>query len=95
MKKKLIFTVCMSVCSISLFVVSLKANVSKESLFMEDVESLTQDEIGGSVIKCRCSRAEIWANKKCIVSNDGNTCAQGQPGQNINCQDWNSNCGGN
>lgn len=102
MKKKLIFTALMSVCSISLFVFSLKANMTESPLLMENVESLSQNNNGQSsiidgsatVIICRCSKAAIFPNKKCLASNNGNSCAQSNPGGNIDCQKINSNCSG-
>ena len=103
MKKKIIFTALMSVFSVSLFVVSLKANMTESPLLTEDIESLSQTisiiryidgDINNSVIKCRCSVSEFFPNKKCMCSNDGNTCAQSEAGGNIDCQEWNKNCGG-
>lgn len=102
MKKKLIFTALMSVFSISLFVVSLKANMTDSPLLMENVESLSEFvhlshggdiDINESVIECRCSAADLFRKKECLAAFNGNRCAQSRPGENIKCQDWNSNCG--
>ena len=61
---------------------------------LKSMEALAVAESGGStIIVCNCDKGWI-PNKKCLVTNDDRPCAQSQPGGNINCQSFNSNCGG-
>ena len=93
MKKKLIFSMFVGVSSIALFVATTKVNVTDSSLTMENVESLAKDESSGKVLYCKCSKAIIYPNDECLSSNNGNICAQSQPGGNISCREYDSNCG--
>lgn len=95
-KQKILGTVVvLTICSSLFLGYSINSDGDTVWLLMENVESLTRNEAVGSVIKCRCSKAALFPNKECLASNNGNTCAQGSPGQNIDCTRYNSNCGGN
>jgi hypothetical protein len=45
-------------------------------------------EIGGDRIKCKCTTLG-----RCKASGSGAVCAQSEPGGNINCSDYDGNCG--
>lgn len=42
-------------------------------------------------IFCKCQDG-LFSNRKCLASNSGDLCAQSEPGKNINCRDYSSNC---
>ncbi len=78
----------------ALFVSSMKLKKNAPELVFENIESLSTPE-DQKVLYCRCSKAIIFANKDCLSSNNGNICAQGPSGGNINCRQYDSNCGSN
>ncbi len=43
-------------------------------------------------IQCHCNRDITFHHRGCYVNNHGAVCAQSQPGGNINCADYSSNC---
>ncbi len=92
---KKIFVACFAcMCSGALFVSSLCTSVEDVEMTVDGVESISQTESDGRVVYCRCSKAIIFANKECLASNNGNLCAQGEPGGNFECATRSSNCGG-
>ena len=49
-----------------------------------------ESELGNSIL-CYCQKG-LFSNNRCLVSNNSSVCAQSEPGGNISCQDYNSNC---
>ena len=95
--KRLSFAIFASLLSITLFLFSLNFNKGASDMSLNKAEALAPSEegggSGGAVIKCKCSKAIILGNDNCLASNNGNTCAQSSPGENISCNTYNSNCG--
>ena len=53
--------------------------------------SYDAEDAGDNAIVCRCART-ILGNPQCSVMNDGEICAESEPGKNIQCFDYKSNC---
>ncbi|WP_141428145.1 hypothetical protein [Alistipes dispar] len=88
--KRTIFTIACSLCALAIYFYSLSAKTTTDTfssaLRASDIEALTQDE-GGISIVCRC--AGFLGNSQCKASNRKAICASGY---NIQCQEWNGNC---
>lgn len=94
--KRLSFAIFASLLSITVFLLSLNFDFNMEppNTSLNTAEALaSSNESDGEVIKCKCTKAIILGNDKCLASNNGNTCAQSTPGGNISCNTYNSNCG--
>ena len=98
--KRLSFAIFASLLSITLFLFSLSLGKGASDISLNTAEALAPSEEGdssgsggGTVIKCKCTKAIILGNDKCLASNNGNICAQSSPGGNISCNTYNSNCG--
>ena len=46
----------------------------------------------GDIIQCHCTRDISFHPNGCYVNAKGPVCAQSEPGGNVNCADYNSNC---
>lgn len=64
------------------------------SLTLNEAEALASEgSSGGDVIKCYCKN-RFLQSKACVVNGDQvYACAQGKPGENIQCTTYKSNCG--
>lgn len=93
--KKIFYAVSACILSIVLFAFSVNLKVDQPEEPVLHAEALAPTEEGGSgvVIYCYCSKATLFANKECLASNHGNRCAQSEPGGNITCNFYDSNCG--
>jgi hypothetical protein len=79
MRKIVYFTIiCLAAFAASL---SLPTNASA---------SVGDDQ--GDTIQCHCNRDITFHHHGCYVNNHGAICAQSQPGGNINCAEYSSNC---
>lgn len=91
MKKKILLSATIILCSFAFFAYSLQISERKYELLSSNVESLAATD-DGIVIICKCSAAPIFPNKRCIATNSGATCAQSEAGGNIMCTVYDSNC---
>lgn len=91
MKKIFILSLMAFICSGALFSYSVYNSKKMPTLFLADVEALSDGE-GGDVIQCRCSATPYVGNKRCKASNEGSLCAQSEAGGNIHCEEYDANC---
>lgn len=97
MKKRLLLGICACGCLSLGVYLNIGTNVPSphsSDLTLADVEAaaINLDEgSGGDRIICKC---DSWydSGKGCRVDYHGSKCAQGQPGSNISCADYDSNC---
>lgn len=85
-------TFFVSACAVCLHVkVAQQAKSNGWNGIVTEVEALAAGGESGDRIICRCKDG-ILTNDKCLASNDDDKCAQSEPGGNINCRDYSSNC---
>ena len=92
MKKIYFLTIVLATCACTLFCYSLKNVNNMNEFFSSSPETMAQNEWGPTVY-CYCARTSFLTNKECRSSNTGALCAQSEPGGNIDCGEYNSNCG--